>query len=116
MRILKLLSLLLILCIGTYYFYPENHLSLNTQIDSLIVYKANREMEVYSGGSLVKTFAISLGRNPIGDKEFEGDNKTPEGKYIIDTKNRESGYHKNLGISYPNESGSQPVEILKFMV
>ena len=104
MRILKLLSLLLILCIGTYYFYPENHLSLNTQIDSLIVYKANREMEVYSGGSLVKTFAISLGRNPIGDKEFEGDKKTPEGKYIIDTKNSESGYHKNLGISYPNES------------
>jgi len=69
-------------------------------------------MEVYSGGSLVKTFAISLGRNPIGDKEFEGDKKTPEGKYIIDTKNSESGYHKNLGISYPNESDIENAKII----
>ena len=60
-------------------------------------------MLAYSNGQLVKTYEISLGREPIGDKEFEGDQKTPEGIYFIDVKNANSGYHKNLGISYPDK-------------
>lgn len=51
----------------------------------------------------MKTYTISLGGNPIGDKEYEGDKKTPEGIYYINDKNPNSGYHKNLGISYPNK-------------
>jgi len=43
-----------------------------------------------------------LGRNPVGHKEFEGDKKTPEGIYTINDKNPNSGYYKNLGVSYPN--------------
>lgn len=59
-------------------------------------------MEVYSGGQLIKSYRISLGRNPKGDKEFEGDKRTPEGHYMINDKNPKSAYHKNLGVSYPN--------------
>jgi len=51
----------------------------------------------------VKTYKISLGRSPKGAKEFEGDRKTPEGFYTINDKNPNSGWHKNLGISYPNQ-------------
>lgn len=40
----------------------------------------------------------------MGHKEFEGDKKTPEGVYRIDDKNPNSGYHKNLGVSYPNDA------------
>ena len=64
----------------------------------------------YSNGQLIKTYKISLGKNPIGDKEFEGDKKTPEGIYFINAKNPNSGYYKNLGISYPDK---QDIEVSK---
>jgi murein L,D-transpeptidase YafK len=94
---------LLFLGLIVYYFYPEDKLPTDIQIDKLVVYKSKRELLAYSNEKLVKTYKISLGGNPIGDKEFEGDKKTPEGLYIINDKNPNSGYHKNLGVSYPNK-------------
>ena len=87
-----------------YYFFPEEKLPRNAKIDNIVIYKSKREMLAYSNGKLLKTYKISLGGHPIGDKEFDGDKKTPEGVYKIDKKNPYSGYHKNLGISYPNKS------------
>ena len=86
-----------------YYFYPEYELTDDVQIDNMVVYKSKRRMLVYSNGELLKTYKISLGRQPVGAKEFEGDKKTPEGIYLINDKNPNSGYHKNLGISYPDK-------------
>ena len=94
---------LLFLGLIVYYFYPEDKLPADIQIDKLVVNKSERQMLAYSNGKLVKIYKISLGGNPIGDKEFEGDKKTPEGFYTINDKNPNSGYHKNLGISYPNQ-------------
>lgn len=73
-----------------------------SNVSLIKVYKSKRILEAYEDGVLVKSFSISLGRNPKGHKQFEGDNKTPEGNYFIDGKNPNSKYHKNLGISYPN--------------
>jgi murein L,D-transpeptidase YafK len=87
-----------------YYFYSESKLQDDTQIDNIVVYKSKREMLVYSNGELQKIYKISLGRQPIGHKEFEGDKKTPEGIYFINDKNPNSGYHKNLGVSYPDKN------------
>ena len=86
-----------------YYFYPETKIQNDIQIDNIVVNKSKREMLVYSNGQLLKTYKISLGKQPVGHKEFEGDNKTPEGVYSISDKNPNSGYHKNLGISYPDK-------------
>lgn len=86
-----------------YYFWPEQKLPANIKINQLIVFKSKHQLLAYSDGKLVKTYTIALGRNPIGDKEYEGDKKTPEGLYSINDKNSNSGYHKNLGISYPNK-------------
>ena len=52
---------------------------------------------------MLKTYKIALGGNPNGPKERQGDNKTPEGTYIIDSRNKDSRYHLSLHISYPNE-------------
>jgi len=60
-------------------------------------------MQVFAGDSLIKTYDIALGWEPKGKKHFEGDGKTPEGNYVINNKNAHSGYHKNLGISYPDQ-------------
>jgi murein L,D-transpeptidase YafK len=86
-----------------YYFYPETKLPTDIQIDNIVVYKSKRQLLVYSNKQLVKTYKIALGRQAVGSKEFEGDKKTPEGIYYIDAKNPNSGYYKNLGISYPNK-------------
>ena len=93
----------LLILIGTvYYFLPEDRLPHNQRIDKMVVRKSERIMEVYAGGKVIKTYHISLGQNPTGDKEFEGDKRTPEGQYTINDKDPRSAYHKNLGISYPN--------------
>jgi murein L,D-transpeptidase YafK len=61
-------------------------------------------LTLFSKGEVLKTYKIALGGNPIGPKERQGDNKTPEGIYFIDSRNRDSRYHLSLHISYPNES------------
>jgi murein L,D-transpeptidase YafK len=85
-----------------YYLYPEGDLPPGCRIDKLVVFKSKRSMQAYCKGEVIKTYKISLGRNPVGDKQFEGDKRTPEGDYVINTKNNKSGYYKNLGISYPD--------------
>jgi murein L,D-transpeptidase YafK len=60
-------------------------------------------MTLYSQQIPIKTYTISIGENPIGHKQKQGDNRTPEGLYTITDKNPNSAYYKNLGISYPSQ-------------
>lgn len=71
--------------------------------DSIVVFKADRKMLLYFKSKILKTYSISLGDNPVGHKEKEGDEKTPEGLYSISGRNPNSKYHLSLRISYPNE-------------
>ena len=71
--------------------------------DRILVEKAGRRLTLFAGGEVLKTYRIALGGNPVGPKERQGDNKTPEGIYTIDSRNRDSSYHLSLHISYPNE-------------
>lgn len=70
--------------------------------DKVLIEKQARRLTLLSKGEVIKTYAIALGGNPVGKKEREGDNKTPEGIYFIDSRNRRSGFHLSLHISYPN--------------
>jgi tetratricopeptide (TPR) repeat protein len=72
-------------------------------VDRILIEKSARRLMLISQGEVLKTYKIALGGNPIGPKEQQGDNKTPEGTYVIDAKNRDSQYHLSLHISYPNE-------------
>ncbi|MDP3150866.1 MAG: L,D-transpeptidase family protein [Ignavibacteria bacterium] len=89
-----------------YYFFPEKKLDTSKKIDKILVVKHKRELTVFSKGEALKTYKISLGGVPVGKKEFEGDNKTPEGVYTINDRNPNSDYHLNLAVSYPNEADS----------
>ncbi|GAA4053509.1 L,D-transpeptidase family protein [Flavobacterium chungnamense] len=104
MKKIFVFSFLFLLGWLVYYFYPEYQLPKNSKIDAMIVYKSKHQLLAFSKGKLIKTYTISLGRNPVGAKEYEGDQKTPEGMYSIHDKNPNSGWHKNLGISYPNQN------------
>jgi murein L,D-transpeptidase YafK len=97
-----LLIALIFICLLVYNFYPEKRLPEYSTIDSIVVIKSKRQLLAFSSGQLLISYKVALGRNPIGDKQFEGDEKTPEGKYRIDGKNPSSRFYRNLGISYPD--------------
>jgi tetratricopeptide (TPR) repeat protein len=71
--------------------------------DKILIEKKARQLMLISKGEVLKTYKIALGGDPNGPKERQGDNKTPEGTYVIDSRNRDSYYYRSLHISYPNE-------------
>jgi tetratricopeptide (TPR) repeat protein len=71
--------------------------------DKILIEKKERRLTLISKGKVLKTYKIALGGTPDGPKERQGDNKTPEGTYVIDSRNKDSRHHLSLHISYPNE-------------
>jgi len=69
----------------------------------LVVSKAARRLELYAGGRVVREYRIGLGRSPAGDKERQGDMRTPEGEFYVCVKNPKSSFYLSLGLSYPNK-------------
>lgn len=64
---------------------------------------ARRLLLLDAAGTALRTYrGIQLGNAPQGHKQFEGDERTPEGRYVIDYGNPRSAYHLSLHISYPN--------------
>jgi murein L,D-transpeptidase YafK len=70
--------------------------------DRVIVLKADRQLQLWSGGDFLRSFSIRLGRNPKGPKIFQFDGRTPEGVFVIDRRTTKTGYHRALHISYPD--------------
>lgn len=72
-------------------------------VDRVLVKKAERRLELHKDGDVVRAYPISLGDRPRGHKIQEGDERTPEGNYVLDWRNPQSAYHKSIHVSYPNE-------------
>lgn len=70
--------------------------------DKVLVEKSNRKLHLLKGGVAFRTFDIALGIRPVGDKEHEGDFKTPEGNYILDARNPDSEFFLAIHVSYPD--------------
>ena len=69
----------------------------------LVVSKAARRLELYAGGRVVREYRIGLGQSPAGDKQRQGDMRTPEGEFYVCVKNAKSSFYLSLGLSYPNK-------------
>jgi len=74
---------------------------------SIKIYKGLRVLELYGDRVMIGRFKIALGGNPTGDKNQEGDSRTPEGQYYICTRNDRSRFTLFLGLSYPNIEDAQ---------
>jgi murein L,D-transpeptidase YafK len=74
------------------------------EVTRIEVLKADRRMYLMHGETVLRSYDIALGREPVGQKRREGDGRTPEGSYIIDRRNPRSAFHLSLGISYPTVS------------
>lgn len=69
----------------------------------LVIRKSKRTLTVFDGDAEIKSYKIVLGFAPKGNKEIEGDGRTPEGAFYVFTKNSESKFHLSLGVSYPGK-------------
>lgn len=72
------------------------------QADRIVIEKSKRTMTLMSGSTVLKTYKVALGGQPVGAEQRVGDHKTPEGLYIVDQKKAASQFHRALHISYPN--------------
>ena len=70
--------------------------------DFVIIEKEKRELHLLADGEVFRTFPIALGIRPVGDKQEEGDFKTPEGRYILDMRNPNSEFFLSIHVSYPD--------------
>jgi murein L,D-transpeptidase YafK len=70
-------------------------------VDRVVVHKSNRRMELLRGGAVVASYKISLGLVPIGQKQREGDFRTPEGRYRLTRRNAKSDFFLAVQVSYP---------------
>jgi murein L,D-transpeptidase YafK len=82
--------------------WPESPLPDGTKADRVVVRKGARRLALYSGEELIREYSISLGGEPLGHKQREGDGRTPEGRYLLDYRNANSSFHRSLHISYPS--------------
>lgn len=76
-------------------------LDLSRPAERIVIDKSARRLTVFQGGDARASFPIALGFTPEGDKQREGDGKTPEGLFRINRRNGASAYHLSLGIDYP---------------
>lgn len=75
--------------------------------DRVIVRKAERRLYLMRGDTVLRTYRVALGLNPVGPKEQEGDSRTPEGHYQLTRRNPRSEYFLSIQVSYPNDKDLQ---------
>jgi len=103
-----LLILLLVVCVIAVGVAAAAYLNFDplpreAVADRIVVEKSARRLTLFQNGRVLKTYSVALGRAPIGPKEYEGDQRTPEGIYTIDFHKPESDYHLALHVSYPEQ-------------
>jgi murein L,D-transpeptidase YafK len=87
--------------IGSSWPTPEN------PPEKVRVIKSQRILEVWRDGAVIRSFRVSLGANPLGHKQQEGDGRTPEGTYFLNWRKRDSVAYRSIHVSYPNEEDLQ---------
>lgn len=92
-----------VLALLTAWFWSSAAIAEPDKAARILVDKSERTLVLFAEGRPIRSYPVSLGRNPVGHKRYEGDKRTPEGIYLIDGKNPNSAFHLSLHISYPNE-------------
>jgi len=83
---------------------PQPALNTLPLVDRIVVHKGERLLLLMHGGNIVRSYHVSLGLSPVGQKERSGDFRTPEGTYRLERRNARSDYFLSIKVSYPNEA------------
>src|SRR5688572_16231478 len=62
---------------------PSQHQMSDLHDPHIVIREKERSLELFDGGRLVKKYQTALGFTPTGDKEVEGDGRTPEGEFYV---------------------------------
>ena len=93
MQIKFIISLLCIFCLPCFAL---------EKADKVLVEKNKHTLTLFKNGKIISSYHVVFGGSPVGHKVQEGDERTPEGKYLLDSKHTKSAYYKAIHISYPN--------------
>ncbi len=80
---------------------PRPAAPLDGPVDRVVIDKSDRTLALMRDGRMLRRYPMGLGFAPEGDKDREGDGRTPEGTFRIDRRNDESRFHLSLGLDYP---------------
>jgi murein L,D-transpeptidase YafK len=110
-----LILIMIVVGIGTSMYVADEHwpstaADIQIKADSLLVQKRLRSLTLYANGIPIKSYRIALGGDPVGHKQFEGDQRTPEGLYRIEWRKENSSYYRALRVSYPNPNDRTAAE------
>lgn len=72
-----------------------------SRVDRILVDKSDHAMTVYRADQPLHTFKVALGAGGLAPKVRQGDERVPEGRYVIAGRNPRSAFHLSLLISYP---------------
>lgn len=87
---------------------PPAAAARSEQADRIRVSKADRQLHLLRDGAIIRSYRIAMGSNwDQGHKQAEGDERTPEGSYVVDWRNPRSMAHLSLHISYPAPKDQQ---------
>ena len=100
------LFFLLVLCLAAVSLAVAAYLNFDplprdAVADRVLLEKSAHRLTLLRNGAPLKTYQVALSRVPSGPKEYEGDQRTPEGIYTIDFHKPDSDYHLALHVSYP---------------
>jgi len=83
---------------GCSIFRPDS----GAEVTRIVVLKEKRRLMLMHDNRILSRHKIDLGFAPVGHKRWEGDGRTPEGRYFVNRRNPNSRFHLSLGLSYPN--------------
>lgn len=90
---------------------PQRQVPLRHLLDSMHIApfsvhfkvdKSERRFDVLAGDSVLRSYPCVLGERPEGDKEYQGDRRTPEGVFTFRSKRVHAQWHKFIWVDYPN--------------
>ena len=92
--------------------YANQSLSPTVVIDRLVVHKSEQRMDAFYKDALLKQYRVQTGY-ASGPKRWEGDERTPEGDYVIDTRYPSKRFGYFLHVSYPNRADRERYQQLR---
>jgi murein L,D-transpeptidase YafK len=97
---MRFLIVIIILIVPNFTFATD-------KANMVLVIKSESKLFLKKDDKILKEYHVVFGANPKGHKLQESDERTPEGKYILDYKKKNSSFYKAIHISYPNENDKQ---------
>ena len=70
---------------------------------ALVVTKSRYRLDVLEDGKRIKTYPVVFGDTPAGPKRVQGDERTPEGVYVLIPHHPSPSWGSCFYVCYPNE-------------